>query len=1037
MMRLQLSLFGPVRARRGDQEITLGSAQRRALLAILALRANQVVTRSDLIDALWGDQAPASASGSIYTYISSLRAALEPERTSGDHTGVLSSGSSGYCLRVDAESIDVVRFESLRERARLCQRANDFPGARAALESALDLAKDDPLAGLPGPYAAIQRARLRELRLELVERRAKILLDEGDHQRVVAELRPFAAAHPRREGLQSLHLLALHRCGHRDEALRLFERVRADILDELGAEPGTELSTRYEQLLADDPALWRQVTNAPRASAAASSSRPAENPAVFAGRRRELAVFRSVTGNLSAGRGASLWFEGEPGIGKSSLISAGLASVAGCTVVRAGADELSRHVPLQTLLDALDVSPASPDPSRRAVGSAVRRLSLDDEAELTAAVDLVVDLVIGLSRERPLLLVFDNLQWADAGSLEVWRRLARVCTGSPLVLIGAGRRVAGNPRLDVLRGDLAAQGAFVRTLEPLPEEAVRELVTGLTGAEPGPALLGLARAAAGNPLLVREIVGALTGGEVPDSPVAEARPAVPPAALETIGRRFGFLSAAASELLRWAALLHERFTHDELAAALGRPSGELDDGLSEVVALGLLARRRGRLAFRHPVVREAFYARTPAAFRAALHRQLAEALADAGAPVERVAFQLLAVSVPVDKWQCEWLARNVRVLAARSPRSAMRLLQRVNAANAVPAGFRDELATAAARITLWLERDPGAGVSPLAARVRDPAAIAELRWLLAWSHLVRGHGTPASEVIREALRDPAIPADWRSVHAILLSRAREGGWSGGTPAPSQATALVPARRTSPAAGPVAAFWQGGWDDALAELTRLLHAGPVLAGRILGRSADLREFSGVAAVIAAHRGRPDDVRAHLMSVWTLAPAGEPDTGGPNFVLAADALLAEMRGDPEHAFALLAGLLEAEDGVACSWLPDLVRLAMGLGEHDQAKAATFLCERTVGREAAALRCRSLLDEDPLVAIEAAARSREAGDRFAAAQATEDAAALFAAAGEPVKAAAALHAALTCYDELDAVLDADRAERRVRQGDHRSRR
>ncbi|WIX98177.1 BTAD domain-containing putative transcriptional regulator [Amycolatopsis mongoliensis] len=1037
MMRLKLELFGPVRAWRGGQEMALGSAQRRALLAILALKANQVITRSELIDAVWGEKAPASASGSIYTYVSSLRSALDPERTHGGAAEVLTSSGPGYCLRVDAESIDVVRFERLRERARLCQRANDFPGALAALESALSLGEDEPLAGLPGPYAAAQRERLRELRLELVERRAKIMLDMGEHQQVLAELRPFAAEHRMRDGLQSLHLLALYRCGYRDEGVQLFERLRADTVDELGIEPGSELTLRYEQIKADDPALWRGLANASRTSAAVQPPSAADDAGSFVGRSCELRSLRSALSGLATGRGTSVLLEGEPGIGKSALISAGLATATGCTVAVAGADELTRHVPLQVLLDRLDVTTNSADPRRSAVAREIRRLSLDEPPGIAAAVDLVVGLVGTLCRERPLVLVLDDLQWADDAGLELWRRLAADCAGSPLVLIGVCRPVPGRHRLNDLRRELAAGGTLVHVLKPLPDAEVRDLVAALTGAEPGPALLELTRTAAGNPLLVREIIRALAGNEAPEPAAPGARPAIPPAVLEVIGRWLGILSAAAAEVLRWAALLDRYFTRGELAAALGRPADELDDVLSEVVALGLVVRARGKLTMRHPAVREALYARTPAAIRLALHRQLAEALAEADAPVESVAFHLLAAPLPVDRWQCEWLTREIYPLAARSPLSAMRLLRRVNTATTVPAALREGFAIATARTTLWLERDLAAGAGMLATRTKDAAVVAEMRWLLAYARLVCGDVDLAAKGIKEALRDPAIPANWRGMHEALLSRTRVGWWPVCTSAPDQPVAPIPAQRTTPGLSTVDAFWLGRWEACLTELTQRLHGGPTLVKHTLGRPTALRRLSGVAAVIAAHRGRADDARAHLMSVWSLAPAGEFGADGTDFILAANALLAELQGQPELALSLLSSMLEVEDPVVCPWMPDLVRLAIDLGEHDRAKLATLLCERTPDQETAALRCRALLDADPVAALTAAARARESGNRFGEAQAMEDAAKLFADDGKPVKAEAALHAALNAYAELGAVLDAERAERRIRPEHHRTRR
>jgi DNA-binding SARP family transcriptional activator len=1037
MMRLQLDLFGPVRAWRGGREITLGSAQRRALLAVLALKANQIVTRPELIDTIWGESAPASANGSIYTYISSLRSALDPGRGHDGAAEVLTSSGPGYCLRVDAESIDVVRFENLRERARLCQRANDFPGALVALESALGLCKDEPLDGLPGPYAATQRERLRELKLDVVERRAKIMLDAGEHPQVLTELRPFAVDHPMREGLQSLHMLALYRCGHRDEALRSYERLCADTIDELGMEPGSDLTMRYEQMKTDDPALWRRLANVSRAPVAGQPSQQVCQPLLFVGRSCELMSIRVAVDGLDAGHGNSLWIEGEPGIGKSALMSACLATAANCTVATASADELSRYSPLQVLLDCLNVDTKSLDPHRSAVARAIRRLSLDNMQDLTTAADLIIELVGKLCHERSLALVLDDIQWADPASLEVWRRLASECAKSPLLLIGVGRRMPGKHRLNELRSELAANGTSIHVLNPLAEEEVRDLVAGLTGCEPGPELLKLARTAAGNPLFVRDCIRALAGNEAPEPSVTGARPAVPPAALEAVNRRLGFLSAAASEVLRWAALLDRFFTRGDLSAALGRPPSELDGILSEVAALGLVVRARGQLTFRHPIVREALYTRTPAAIRLALHRQLAEALADTDAPAENVASQLLAAPIPVDKWMCEWLADAIYDLAGRSPLSAMRLLQRVNSSNSIPTALREGFAVATARITLWLERDLTAASGLLAAPARDSAALAEMRWLLAYSRLLCGNVEHAAKTIKEAIRDDTTPANWRTMHDALLSRTRVDWWPACTAAPGEAMPSIPAQRTTPAVNAVEAFWLGRWDATLTELTQRLRGGPLLARHILGRPMGLRQLSGVAAVISAHRGRPDDARAHLMSVWALAPAGEFGVDGTDFMLAANALLAEMQGQPALAFGLLSTMLEFEDGVVCPWMPDLVRLAIDLGEDDRAKSATLLCERTPGQEATALRCRALIDENPVTALMAAIRLRKSGNRFGEAQAMEDAARLFADSGRPVKAAAALHIALNAYNELGAVLDVKRAEKRISDGHHRTHR
>ncbi|MFC3452631.1 BTAD domain-containing putative transcriptional regulator [Amycolatopsis speibonae] len=1026
-MRLRLDLFGPVRAWRGSQEVVLGSAQRRTLLAVLALHANQVVTRTELIDAIWGEKAPSSANGSIYTYISSLRSALDPERTRREAAEVLASSGAGYCLRVDAESIDVVRFENLRERARMCQRGQDTAGALSALDKALALFRDDPMAGLTGPFATTQRERLQELRLDAVERRAKLMLDTGEHQQVLADLHPFAAAHPMREGLQSLHLLALYRCGQRNEALRVFEGLQANTIEELGIEPGADLTHRYEQIRVDDPALWRKLACTPRPSITARPPQ-VDPPALLVGRSCELASIRTSLSRLANGHGSSLWLEGELGIGKSALIASGLANVVDCEIAMASADEPGQRVPLRLILDCLSIGTNSPDPRRREAARAIRHISPDDDEALLGAVDLIVDLVIDLCREHPIILVMDDLHWADPKSLLTWQRLATECTRAPLLLIGVSRRMPRDHQLNELRSKVAKTGTCVHKLSTLSSDEVHDLLAGLTGAAPGPALLELGRTAAGNPLFVQEIVRALGGNEAPEPVGTDGRPAIPQTALDALNRQLGFLSSAASEVLRWAALLDRYFTHDDLAAALGRPAEALNRILREVEDVGLVVRSRGKLTFKHPVIREALYARTPTSIRLALHRQLAETLASAGAPMERVASQLLAAPIPVDKWICEWLAREVYNLAGRVPLSAMRLLQKVNTSGTVPPALREDLGVATARIMLWLERDLTTEAGQVAARTKNPDVVAEMRWLLAYSRVLRGDVDQAARKVKEALRDHDTPAHWRPLHEALLSRTRVEWWPVCTSEGAEAVARIPAQRTSPKFNARDSYWLGRWDDPPAELTHRLCGGPTLALHTLGHPTALRQLSGVAAAIAAHRGSPEDARTHLMSIWALAPAGEFGTDGTDFIIATNALLAEMQNRPTVAFSLLASMLEVENGAVCPWMPSLVRLAVDLDEHDHAKLATVLCERTPGQEAAALRCRALLDGDPTSALTAAAQLRVSGNRFGEAQAMEDAAALLARSGKMVKAGAALYVALSGYDELGAVLDARRAKQRV---------
>jgi len=1027
-MRLQVDLFGPVRARRGDEELTLGSAHRRTLLAVLAFHANQAVSRSELIDAIWDDRLPTSASGSIYTYVSSLRTVLEPERSQRGAAEVLTSSGPGYCLRLDPEAIDVVRFENLRERGRQFQREGDFAGAVTALDAALGLYREEPLSGLAGPYAVRQRARLEELRLDVVERRARLLLDLGDHAKAVDEVSPFARQYPMREGLQALVLLALYRCGRREDALRAFERLRAGTIELLGTEPGTELTARYEQIKADAPALWHPLNDVPHAATVTRSPR-LERPEVFVGRAREVAVIRAAVSDVKRGHGGSLWFEGEPGIGKSAVVAAGLHGVSGCRIGAAAADAVNQGDPLEVVLQCLDLGAGAAATRRADAVAAARHVRHDDPRTLARAVDQLAALAAKWCQEGALVLVADNLHRADPASLEAWKRLEAETRRLPLLLIGLCRRVPGRPELDRVRGELLAAHTRLHTLQPLPECDVRDLVAGLVGSAPGAALLDLGRTAAGNPRYLRDVIEALDGEDVPAGG-SELRPAIPAAAGIVLNQRLSFLTVPAAEALRWAALLDETFSPLDLAAALDRPA-RLDDLLAELQAAGLLVLSRGKLGFRHPAIRQALYAKMPGSIRVALHRQLAEALDDAGAPVERVAAQLLAAPSPVDLWFHDWLARELCTLAPRSPMAAVRLLHQANTSimsSTVPVTSREALTVATTRLMFWLGRPLTGEPGQVAARTANPEVAAELRWLMSCSLYRGGDARRAVEVIDEAMRTAHLPPAWRTLHGALRSRIQRD--DGRSPASGQPPVPpIPVQRAGDGLSAAEAYRLGLWQVPLDELTRTLCSGPAVAAGTLGRPTVLRQLSGVAALIAAHRGRAADASTHLVSAWAQAEAEETADDGTDFMLAASAALAERENQSEYAFDLFSSMLELEDAAYCGWMPTLVRLATELGEHDHAKFATLLCERTPGQEIAALRCRAILDDDPTAALTAAAHLRAAGSVLGLAESMEDAAVLFGRKGKAVQAATALRTALRGYDGLGAVWDAQRARRRTR--------
>ncbi len=241
---MDFRLLGPLEAVGADGSAPLGGPKQRALLAVLLLNANEVVSTDRLIDDVWGEDAPPTAAASVQNSISKLRKALG--------SGVVETRSPGYVIQVEDESIDVRRFERhLREAQRLpaAERA-------AGLRQALALWRGPALSEFAfEPFAQAEIVRLEELRLVAIEDRIEAELELGFHDELVGELEALAVRHPSRERLRELQLLALYRAGRQTEALRVYQDARVALIEELGIEPGERLRALERMILAHDPAL--------------------------------------------------------------------------------------------------------------------------------------------------------------------------------------------------------------------------------------------------------------------------------------------------------------------------------------------------------------------------------------------------------------------------------------------------------------------------------------------------------------------------------------------------------------------------------------------------------------------------------------------------------------------------------------------------------------------------------------------------------------------------------------------------------------
>ncbi len=462
---LRVGVLGPVRACLSGRELPTGPPRQQAVLGMLAMRANRTVSRDELVDAVWGQDAPASAEGGVHTYVAGLRRVLEPRRSRRGPSKALASAGAGYVLRVDGGNVDALVFERSLQRGRRLRASGDLTGAVAALEIALSEWHGSAFAGVPGPFATAERVRLAELRSAAAEERADVLLDLGRHEQAVPELVALVAEHPLRERMRGLLMIALYRCGRQAEALQAFHEARQVLDDELGIGPGPELSRIHQQILALDPDLEAPgrapvPAPAPPAASAVPDPAPAQLPLEapgFSGRHAELDRMHRVAGpapgeepdGLSPGTVQIIAITGTAGVGKTAL------------AIRF-ARQVAKRFPdgqLYANLRGFDPSGSatSPDDALRYFLDALAVPPQRMPADLQARAALFRSMLDG----KRVLVVLDNARDTD--------QVRPLLPGSPgsLVLVTSRSQ---------LTGLVAAEGAAPLSLDVLTEDEAHELL---------------------------------------------------------------------------------------------------------------------------------------------------------------------------------------------------------------------------------------------------------------------------------------------------------------------------------------------------------------------------------------------------------------------------------------------------------------------------------------------------------------------------------------------------------------------------------
>ena len=502
-----------------------------------------------------------------------------------------------------------------------------------------------------------------------------------------------------------------------------------------------------------------------------------------------MALLDGLLKDLARGSGNAVLIEGEPGIGKTALVRAALASTAhgssagahhgaqwGCQVFWGAGDELGQELPLHPFLDALQVRAASVNARRKTIAGLLRgEVATDRGADVPALLaEQLIALIIDETDARPVALVIDDLHWADPASVKLWGRLARTARQVPLLLIGLTRQVP--QREDLLALRRVVNDAYRVQLGSLSQAAAAELVGTLAGGRPDAGLLNLAVGAAGNPLYLTELFAALIRSDgIAVSPGGAAQLAAdnaPDSLPGAIADRLGFVSAPTRQVLRAAALLGVEFAITDLTAVLGKTISDLVPALDEARTAGVLTDSGSGLAFRHPLIREALYAEMPASVRAAWHRDAGHALASAGAAPDRVARQLLRGPAAGESWMLDWLSTSADSLVGQAPGVAAELLAQTVAAIPAGSGRHGWLAGRLAD-ALYRTGDRAAAVrvaERALGHAADPDLVVDLHWTLAQCRMLAGSVEESFATIERALAAPELSATHRARLLVLGAR---------------------------------------------------------------------------------------------------------------------------------------------------------------------------------------------------------------------------------------------------------------------------
>lgn len=748
---MEVGVLGASRIVRDGSPVDLPARKVRSVLSALALDPGATVSADRLVDLIWDEGPPRGAHGTLHSYISGLRRSLEPDLPPRARPQVLLTSDAGYRLALDRRHVDATAFT---DEVRALHRGvapldsqfssgpqADWPSRELAagrleeLESALRSWRGQAYADLGDhPDAVARRAALDELRTTAEEDRALIMLALGDPAGVVAATEQATVRHPFRERTWAVHVLALARTGRQADALAAVRRLRRGLADELGLDPGALVRTLEHAILGQHDAIMLTLPDAPRPPTSVSPAQGStpETPALSTwqtiGRERELRTLQQTLEDALAGLPSVAVLVGEAGLGKTRLTEdlAAIAARRGMLIATGscsaddGAPPLWPWQPILTALgDGLGAGAdgSSLDPTRLR-----EQLVGRDTADYAERSFAVSDLIAGAVRQRaagkPVLLVVDDLHWADAPTLRALSQLIATARRGERLAVVLSRRPWPEPAgaLADLEVTAARQGARQQVLGGLSEEEAASLVDGVAG--PGAAAGEVVRAwwaaTGGNPFFLVELArlaldpGGWTG-EVP-------------ATVQTVlRRRLDQLPPRTQELLVTAAALGQEFSPVVLAAVLELDPWLTDELLDPAREAGIVRDRDGGgLVFEHALTRDAVLAATRSSQLARTHARIAYALSQPEAPI--------AVDARPYELARHWLAAGPVHAAQAWPAAA-------EAARLARSGFAHEVA-----VDLYLAGLAAQRVDPRAGRDERFTLLLQLAEVAAyagtWQHVV-------------------------------------------------------------------------------------------------------------------------------------------------------------------------------------------------------------------------------------------------------------------------------------------------------------